>query len=53
MPFENAPGFVAGGAKICQDDSIVVRYNKKSGENFLMWREHIGFLLDPDLEGIR
>jgi hypothetical protein len=39
MPFQNAPAIVACGAKICRDESIVVRYNKKSGENFLMWLE--------------
>jgi hypothetical protein len=35
MPFQNAPAIVACGAKIGQDDSIVVRYNKKSKEYFL------------------
>jgi hypothetical protein len=39
MPFQNAPAIVACGAKICMDGAIVVRYNKKSGENFLMWLE--------------
>jgi len=34
MPFQNAPGIAACGAKICQDDSIVVRYNKKSKKYF-------------------
>jgi len=34
MPFQNAPAIVACGAKIYRDESIVVRYNKKSGENF-------------------
>jgi hypothetical protein len=42
MPFQNAPAIVACGAKICRDESIVVRYNKKPAENFLMWLEHIG-----------
>jgi len=43
MPFQNAPANVACGAKICSDNAIVVRYNKKPAENFLMWLEHIGF----------
>ena len=34
MPFQNAPAIVVCGAKICQDDSIVVRYNKKSKRVF-------------------
>jgi hypothetical protein len=46
MPFQNAPAIVACGAKICRDESIVVRNNKRSGENFLMWLEHIGFFYE-------
>jgi hypothetical protein len=46
MPFQNAPAIVACGAKICRDESIVVRYNKKSGENLLMWMENIGFFMN-------
>ena len=34
MPFQNAPAIVACGAKICRDESIVVRYNKKTGREF-------------------
>jgi len=45
MPFQNAPANVVCGARICQNESIVVQYNKKSGENFLMRRDHIGFFI--------
>ena len=43
MPFQNAPANVVCGAKICRDESNVVRYDKKPGENFLRWLEQIGF----------
>jgi len=46
MPFQNAPAIVACGAKICRDESIVVRYDKISGENFLMWLEQIGLFYE-------
>jgi hypothetical protein len=36
MPFQNAPANGGCGAKICRDESNVVRYNKKAGENFLL-----------------
>jgi hypothetical protein len=36
MPFQNAPANGVCGAKISRDEPIVVRYNKKPGENFLL-----------------
>jgi hypothetical protein len=30
MPFQNAPAIIACGAKICRDELIVVRHNKKN-----------------------
>ena len=48
MPFQNAPVNVVCGAKISEDEPIVVRYNKKSVENFfnVAGRDWI-FLLIP------
>jgi len=51
MPFQNAPAIVVCGAKICKDDSIVVRLNKKSGNFFIVAGAYRIFLLIPEQEG--
>jgi hypothetical protein len=36
MPFQNAPAIVACGAKICRDESVVVRDRKKLGDSLII-----------------